>query len=216
MKTLRSLFQFVLFVFPSVCLGQWSSQVGLNFAPLISKSLEINSEFSRHAAFSLNANFGYTFKTAYTGQDFRKVHDGVYDRITSGAFGKAGLKFYPANLSGTPGKTNFYVGVFLIVSQYKQTAMRTMLESSYWPSPQVAVTAKGVTYCPAVTIGFTRNMGNHLALDWGLQRSFVYREDFIGRPRNNYQPGAGSYLFADVLGYLQGILSVKYRFASRQ
>lgn len=206
----------ILFLFacclPSIVMAQWNAQLGVNVIPVIAKTLEITSEFSRHPGYSLNVHAGYTFKTGFVGIPDYKIYDYVSDRQTSGAFLKAGGRLYLRSLTGVERRTNFFIGGALIVSQYNQTALRRLVTSTGENTENYEnVRSKGVSFCPSFSIGFSRRITNKFTIDWGLQKAFVNREhDFIGTRRRNYQPGAGSgqSVFSN---YFQGILSLQYR-----
>ena len=140
------------------------------------------------------------------------VFDGVKDRKTSGVFAKIGARFYPLSIKGREPRNSFFIGGSAILSQYRQTAMKTdvskiELESIYEPT-----SVKGVTIAPALALGFTTRISKRLFLDWGVQKSFLYRKnDFIGTQRRNYQPGMGSGQSSPFMGYLQGIVAIKFQ-----
>ena len=190
MKTFLSLF----FLSSSLCHAQWKTSVGINIPPIIAKSAEISSEFSRHPAYSLNLNLGHTFKTGHTGLIDYKVYDGLSQRQTSGTFLKAGAKLYPASISGKQKRNHFFIGAYFILSQYRQTALkREQSEDLEFSNTYTPVSTKGTIIFPAATIGFQHNLTKSLTLDWGVQKSFVLRENnYLGRRDRNYQPGAGS------------------------
>lgn len=207
----RSLLIFVMLLLgPLVSSAQWRSKLGVNVVPVIAKTLEVTSEFSNHPSYSLHFNAGYTFSTSHIGMIDYDVFDGVKDRKTSGVFAKIGARFYPLSIKGREPRNSFFVGGSAILSQYRQTAMKTdvsLVESEY-----VSVSAKGITVAPALSLGFTSRISKRLALDWGVQKSFLYRKnDFIGRQRRNYQPGMGSGQSSPFMGYLQGIVAIKFQ-----
>jgi hypothetical protein len=212
MKTL--FFFLVTLITPIITHAQWKSDIGVNVVPLIAKSLEINSEFRKYPAYSLNLSMGYSFKTGHTGFITNDVYDGIGNRQTSGFFSKAGIRFYPLSLSEKQRKSKFYVGGSLIFSQYKQTASkREWFANGDYTEDYIPVSTNGNTIFPAVNIGFTHQISRHINLDWGFQKSFVIRKnDYIGLKSRNYQPGAGSPQSDPFIGYLQGIISVRYRF----
>jgi hypothetical protein len=109
------------------CHAQWKTSVGINLPPIIAKSAEISSEFSRHPGYSLNLNLGHTFKTAHTGLIDYKVYDGVSQRRTSGTFLKAGAKLYPMSISRKQKRNQFFIGAYFILSQFRQTALQREL-----------------------------------------------------------------------------------------
>jgi hypothetical protein len=198
-------------VLPLVTFAQWEGKVGLNFAPLIARSVEVTSEFSKNPAYSLNLNAGYTFGTGHIGLFDYKVYDGVEERKTSGAFAKLGGRVYLTKLKDNARKVDFFVGTSLIFSEYKQTAMKTEvsadLDMDFKP-----VESKGFVVCPSFSLGFTARVAEKIYIDWGVQKGFLSRNnDFIGRPGRNYQPGVGSGQASPFLGYIQGIAVVKYR-----
>jgi len=199
-------------ILPLSSFAQWSAQLGVNVIPVISKTLEVSSEFSTHPGYSLNFNAGYTFKTGFVGIPDYKVYDYISERKTSGAFLKAGGRLYLRSLTGTQRKTNFFLGAALIVSQYKQTALRRLTGPNFENTDNyVDVNSNGVTLCPAISMGFSSRLSENFSLDWGLQKAFVNRDsDLIGRKERNYQPGAGSGQ-SIIIGYLQGILTLKYK-----
>ncbi|GGN06149.1 hypothetical protein GCM10010967_46660 [Dyadobacter beijingensis] len=197
--------------------AQWKTSLGVNIPPVIAKSVEISSELSRHPAYSLNFNIGHTFKTGHTGLIDRKVNDGIRERRTSGTFVKAGVRLYPTSTSGKKKRNHFFVGATLILSQYKQTALRqNLLNDTGGIDIRTPVSVKGTTLFPAATIGFQHNLTKFLILDWGVQKSFVFRENnYLGLKDRNYQPGAGSAQSDPFIGYFQGIVALKYQFARR-
>lgn len=199
-----------LFFFTSlISHAQWKTSVGINIPPIIAKSAEINSEFSRHPGYSLNFNLGYTFKTGHSGLIDYKVNDRISERRTSGAFFKAGARVYPTSISGKQKRNHFFLGAFLILSQYRQTALFEKLEVS---DTYIPVSSRGTALFPAATIGFQHHLTRFLILDWGLQKSFVLRENnYLGSRRRNYQPGAGSPQSDPFVGYFQGIIAFKYQ-----
>ncbi|MCF2447223.1 hypothetical protein L0657_24930 [Dyadobacter sp. CY345] len=207
----KGILLFFISCLPSLVSAQWNAQLGVNVIPLIAKTLEVTSEFSHHPGYSLNVNAGYTFKTGFVGIPDYKIYDYISDRQTSGAFLKAGGRLYLRSLTGVQRRTNFFVGAAIIVSQYDQTALRRLVTPNGENTENyVDVSAKGVSFCPAFSIGFSRRIGEKFTFDWGLQKALVTREnDFIGTRRRNYQPGAGSGQSV-FLSYFQGILSLKY------
>lgn len=210
---MRLLFTSLFFLTTSMALAQWKANVGINIPPIIAKSAEISSEFSHHPGYSLNFNVGHTFKTGHIGLLDNDVYDRISQRRTSGTFLKGGARLYPTSFSGKERRSHLFVGAFLIFSQYRQTALFEKLEVS---DTYVPVSSKGVALFPAATIGFKHHLNRSLILEWGIQKSFVFREnDYLGRRLRNYQPGAGSAQSDPILGYCQGILALRYQFARR-
>lgn len=211
------LFSLSLFFLASAsCHAQWKTSVGINLLPIIAKSAEISSEFSRHPGYSLNLHLGHTFKTGHTGLIDYDVYDGVSQRRTSGTFLKAGARLYPTSISGKQKRNHFFVGAYFILSQYRQTALqRELSQDSQFSDIYTPVSRKGSIIFPAGTIGFQHNLTRFLILDWGVQKSFVLRENnYLGRRGRNYQPGAGSAQSDPFIGYFQGIVSLKYKFSN--
>ena len=209
---MRLLFLSVFFLTSATCHAQWKTSVGVNIPPIIAKSAEISSEFRRNPGYSLNFNLGHTFKTGHTGLIDHKVYDRISERRTSGTFVKAGVRLYPTSMSAKQKRNHFFLGAFLILSHYRQTALFEELEVSDTYTP---VSSKGTVLFPAATIGFQHNLTRFLILDWGVQKSFVLRENnYLGRRDRNYQPGAGSAQSDPFIGYFQGILSLKYQFSN--
>jgi len=208
----RILFLFI-FCLPSLSFAQWNAQLGVNVIPVIAKTLEISSEFSHHPGYSLTLNAGYTLKTGFTGIPDYKVYDYISERQTSGAFLKTGGRLYLQSLNGTQRRTNFFIGAALIISQYNQKALRRLTGPNYENTDNyVNVDSKGVSLCPAVSMGFSRRLSKKFTLDWGLQKAFLNRgDDFIGTKNRNYQPGAGSGQ-SIISEYFQGNLTLKYQF----
>ncbi|TLU96356.1 hypothetical protein [Dyadobacter sediminis] len=196
--------------------AQWKTSVGINIPPFIARSAEISSEFRRHSGYSLDLNFGHTFKTGHTGLVNYKVYDGISQRRTSGTFLKAGARLYPASISGKQKKNQLFIGAFLVLSQYRQTALQQELSAdSGFLETYMPVLKKGTVLFPAAIIGFQHTISRLLVLDWGVQKSFVIRENnYLGRRERNYQPGAGSAQSDPFIGYFQGIVALKYRFAN--
>ncbi|TLV03730.1 hypothetical protein [Dyadobacter luticola] len=200
-----------MLILPAAAQAQWTRQIGINVVPLIARTLEVNSEFSDHPGYGLTLSAGHTFRTPHTGLINYDVYDGIDDRKTSGTFVKAGIKLNLNSITGTVQRTNFYIGTALILSQYRQTAMKRELDDV--DRVTFPVSTSGVTLCPAVSMGFTTKIGKHLIFDWGVQKAFVYREDdFIGTRARNYQPGAGAEQATPFVSYVQGMLSLRYRF----
>lgn len=208
---MRLIFFSIFFLTTIMARAQWKTSLGVNIPPIIAKSIEISSELSRHPGYSLNFNIGHTFKTGHVGLIDRKVYDRISERRTSGTFFKAGVRLYPTSMSGKQKRNHFFVGASLILSQYRQTALFEKLEVS---DTYVPISSKGVTLFPAATIGFQHNLTRFLILDWGVQKSFVIRENnYLGLKDRNYQPGAGSAQSDPFIGYFQGIIAFKYRFS---
>jgi hypothetical protein len=201
----------LILLLPVLGAAQWQSRIGLNVVPLVAKSLEVTSEFSHHPVYSLNFNAGYTFNTGYLPLFDIKFYDGVEKRRTSGAFAKAGGRVYPGSLNGRERRANFFVGAGLIVSEYKQKALKADLSSGSLDLDYRPVSSKGVILCPSFSMGFTAKVAKKMYLDWGIQKAFVNREDdLIGKKYRNYQPGAGSGQVHSLTQYIQGILVLKY------
>jgi hypothetical protein len=215
-STMRLFFLLLFFLASASCHAQWETSVGINIPPTIAKSAEISSEFSRHSAYSLNLNLGHTFKTGHTGLINYAVYDGISQRRTSGSFLKAGARIYPASISGKQKRNRFFIGAYFILSQHRQTALqRELSEDLQFSDTYMPVSRKGMIIFPAGTIGFQHNLTKSLILDWGVQKSFVLRENnYLGRRDRNYQPGAGSAQSDPFIGYFQGILSLKYKFSN--
>lgn len=212
---MRLLFLSVFFLTSATCHAQWKTSVGINIPPIIAKSAEISSEFRHHPGYSLNLNLGRTFKTSHIGLIDYKVYDGVSQRQTSGTFLKAGARLYPTSISGKQKRNHFFVGAFFVLSQYRQTALQREFSDSEFTDTYTPVSRKGTVLFPAATIGFQHNLTRFLILDWGVQKSFVLRENnYLGRRDRNYQPGAGSAQSDPFIGYFQGILSLKYQFSN--
>jgi hypothetical protein len=211
-------FYLLVLISPGLAYAQWEKQVGINLIPAIGKSFEVNSELRKNTAYSLNLALGYTFDSRHAGILDRRIYDGVSDLETSGTFVKAGGKIYPFGFGGKSQQANLYVGGYAVISQYKQSAIEGVSPGSYWdPINPIGgkgpVSADGVILFPAATIGFTGKIGRKLMLDCGIQKSFVTgREDFIGKEFNNYQPGAGTPQRDSYIGYIQGVLALRYRF----
>ncbi|SDF72096.1 hypothetical protein SAMN04487996_11222 [Dyadobacter soli] len=210
------IFYLLIFVLASATgHAQWKANLGVNIPPVIGSPAEISSEFTRHPGYSLNFNLGHTFKTGHTGLINYNVYDGVSERKTSGTFLKAGARIYPISFSGKQRRNHFFIGAFLVLSQYRQTALkRELSEDLVFGDSYTPISAKGVVLFPAATIGFQNRLGKSLLLDWGVQKSFVIREgNYLGSRMRNYQPGAGSPQSDPWIGYFQGVLSLKYQFA---
>ena len=212
-RLMKKLLQLVIFVsIPATSFAQWKADVGLNVIPLMARSVEISSELRRHPAYSLNFNVGYTFKSGHIGLADYKVYDFITKRRTSGGFLKAGGRIYLTGLSGKERKTDFFVGAQVIVSQYHQTAIREPIDGGQNYVGRSAVSANGIIVSPAVSFGLARELSKKLSMDCGVQKSFVTdRDDYIGRSARNYQPGMGSGQSDPFIGYLQGILALRYR-----
>lgn len=213
---MRLLFLSMFFLTSATCHAQWKTSLGINIPPIIAKSAEISSEFRRHPGYSLNFNLGHTFKTGHIGLIDHKVNDGISDRRTSGTFLKAGARLYPTSMSRKQKRNHFFVGASLILSQYKQTALQQdLLEDPGFMDIRTPVSVKGTAVFPAATIGFQHHLNRFLILDWGVQKSFVLRENnYLGIRDRNYQPGAGSAQSDPFIGYFQGILSLKCQFSN--
>lgn len=213
---MRLFFLSLFFLAFASCHAQWKTSIGINIPPIIAKSAEISSEFSRHPGYSLNLNLGNTFKTGHLGLINYKVYDGVSKRQTSGTFLKAGARLYPTLISGKQKKNYFFIGAYFILSQYRQTALqRELSEDLEFSDTYTPISRIGTIVFPAATIGFQHNLTKFLILDWGVQKSFVLRENnYLGRRDRNYQPGAGSAQSDLFIGYFQGILSLKYKFSN--
>ncbi|MHA4739616.1 hypothetical protein [Dyadobacter sp. MSC1_007] len=210
---MRLILSSVFFLTTVMAHAQWKASLGLNIAPVLAKSIELSSEFSRHPGYSLDFNLGYIFKTGHIGLIDYKVDDRIRERRTSGTFFKAGARLYPTSMSGKQKRNHFFVGAFLVLSRYKQTGFFEKLEVS---DTYVPVSTKGTALFPAATIGFQHHLSRFLRLDWGVQKSFVIRkDDYLGSKQRNYQPGAGSPQSDPFIGYFQGILALKYQFANR-
>ena len=208
---MRLIFFSIFFLTTIMARAQWKTSLGVNIPPIIAKSIEISSELSRHPGYSLNFNIGHTFNTGHVGLIDRKVYDRMSERRTSGTFFKAGVRLYPTSMSGKQKRNHFFVGASLILSQYRQTALFEKLEVS---DTYVPISSKGVALFPAASIGFQHNLTRFLILDWGVQKSFVIRENnYLGLRDRNYQPGAGSAQSDPFIGYFQGIIAFKYRFS---
>ncbi|KAA6438478.1 hypothetical protein FEM33_17480 [Dyadobacter flavalbus] len=210
---MRLFFLSLFFLIPAISQAQWKTSAGINIPPVIARSAEISSEFRRHPGYSLNLNFGHTFGTGHTGLINYKVYDGVSQRRTSGTFLKAGARLYPASISGKQKNNRFFLGAFLVLSKYRQTALQQKLSENFeFSDTYMPVSQKGMVLFPAATIGFQHNLARFLILDWGFQKSFVIRENnYLGRRERNYQPGAGSAQSDPFIGYLQGIVALRYQ-----
>lgn len=210
---MRLILSSVFFLTTIIAQAQWKANLGLNMPPILAKSFELTSEFSRHPGYSLDFNLGHTFKTGHSGLIDYKVYDRISERRTSGTFFKAGGRLYPTSMSGKQKRNHFFVGAFLVLSHYKQTGLFEKLEVS---DTYVPVSTSGTAVFPAATIGFQRHLTRFLTLDWGVQKSFVIREDnYLGSKQRNYQPGAGSPQSDPFIGYFQGVVALKYQFANR-
>ena len=210
---MKKLLQLLILVgIPATSLAQWKADVGLNVVPLIARSVEISSEFSKHPGYSLNFNLGYTFNSSHVGLTDYDVYDFISNRKTSGAFVKFGGRLHLASLGGRERRTNFFVGAQVIASQYRQTAIREPIDGGQNYVGRSAISANGTNVSPAVSLGFTRKITQKFTLEWGVQKSFIsQRNDYIGRRARNYQPGMGSGQSDPFIGYLQGILALRYR-----
>lgn len=179
----------VFFLTTVMAHAQWKASLGLNIPPVLAKSIELSSEFSRHPGYSLDFNLGHTFKTGHIGLIDYKVDDRIRERRTSGTFFKAGARLYPTSMSGKQKRNHFFVGAFLVLLHYEQTGLFEKLEVS---DTYVPVSTKGTALFPAATIGFRHHLTRFLTLDWGVQKSFVIRkDDYMGNKHRNYQPGGG-------------------------
>ena len=211
---MKKLLQLILLIisFPGVSIAQWKADIGVNVIPIIAKSVEITSEFKRHPGYSINVNLGYTFDTGHIGLADYKVYDFISNRKTSGAFLKAGGRLYLASLGGKKRQTDFFIGAQIIGSQYHQTAIREPIDGGQNYVGKSAFSANGVIISPAVSFGITREIYKKFLLECGIQKSFIsYRDDYLGRSARNYQPGMGSGQSDPFIGYLQGIVAVRYR-----
>ena len=207
MKPFSKLTILGILIFSSiVSQAQIQKSIGINWVPLIAKTLEINGEVKPKQWFAINASTGYTFNTSYIGLIDYKVYDFTKDRKTSGWFLKSSFLFYPTGLKGKESKTSFFMGLGLALSDYNQSAI-------YMPQdePERRLTRTGTILSPLASLGFTSKISNHFYLNWGVQRPFyIHRDDFIGTRRRNYQPGLGNPQSDPFVGYLQGILTLKY------
>ncbi len=198
--------------------AQWTGKAGINFIPVIAKSVEVTSEFSNRSWYALTADAGYTFNTGYTGISDYLDWDFYDRRRTSGLYARLGGRLYTPGF-GPSREVRFYINPLMVISNYRQTALRSSPEDP--KLPPVKVSASGTVLIPALRIGFTRPVSRKLSIDFGVQKSLnPKRDDMMGSRLRNYQPGAGSHqnpLFLEVrhtraLGYLQGYLTLKVGF----
>ena len=168
--------------------------------------------------YALTADAGYTFNTGYTGIYDDKVWDFYSRRRTSGLYSRLGGRLYTPGF-GPSREVRFYVNPLLIISSYRQTALRSS-DTDPDQAP-VKVSTSGRVLIPALRIGFTRPVSRKLSIDFGVQKALnPKRDDMMGSRLRNYQPGAGSHqnpLFLEgrhtrALGYLQGYLALKIKF----
>gem|GEM_PF-6950827 len=208
-----------LFILIGICqiemaTAQISKYIGINTPPVLTRTLEITSEIQPHPAYSVTLQTGYTFNTPFTGIDYQLIHEFIHSRRTSGFFYKLGGRAYLLSLGGNERSKNLFIGAMIIGSHYTQSAI-------YEPNdpanpiniPKQNREAKGTVFSPAITAGFSVNLSKSLGLDVGVQHALkVKRDDLIGARDRNYQPGMGAKSSDPVLGYVQGILNLKYRF----
>lgn len=200
----------ILFSGP-VAYAQWAGKAGINFIPLIYKSVEVTSEFSNRPWYALTGDVGYTFNTNQWSMFDPLVYDSHEGHRTSGFYSRLGARLYTPGF-GPSRKVRFYVNPLVVISNYRQTAFR-MPEEGTNQSP-VKVSASGTVLIPALRIGFTRPVSEKLTIDFGMQKALnPERDDIIGLIRSrNYQPGTGSGQSTDRIGYLQGYLALKVGF----
>ncbi len=205
---MRRLFCIVLMLSAvSVAHAQWTGKAGVNFVPLIATSTEVTSEFSNRSWYALTADVGYTFFTNHIGMFDYKVGDSHRKRRTSGFYSRLGGRLYTPGF-GPSREVRFYVNPLLVISNYRQTAMKSSYEDP--ELPPVKVSASGTVLIPALRIGFTRPVSKKLTIDFGVQKALnPNRDDMIGTRLRNYQPGAGSGQSTPFMGYLQGYFALK-------
>lgn len=193
-----------------VCMAQWNTKIGINVVPLITKTLDIESEFSYHPGFAFQVGIGGTFNTSYQGLIHFDVYDGIEDRRTSGAFFKAGGKLYLNNLKGVVHRNNFFIGATGVFSYYHQKAMKRDLNTEDIDNVKsYPVEVKGLLFAPTISTGFWHRLNDKLSLEWGVQVPlYISRNNFLGLRDRNFQPGLGS---GSLIPYLQGILMLKYQ-----
>lgn len=196
--------------------AQWIGKAGINIIPAVASSAEVTSDFSNRSWYALTADVGYTFNTGYTGIYDDKVWDFHSRRRTSGLYGRLGGRLYTPGF-GPSREVRFYVNPLLVISGYRQTALRSSYEDP--EQPPVKVSASGTVLVPALRMGFTRPLSQKLSIDFGVQKALnPRRDDMIGSRSRNYQPGAGSGQNPPFIGsgqttrYLQGYLALKIGF----
>lgn len=190
--------------------AQWTGKAGVNFVPLVARSVEATAEISNRSWYALTADLGYTFNTGHIGMFDYRVYDFYEDRKTAGIYSRLGARWY-TNGFGPSKDVRFYVNPLLVISNYRQTALRTSPEEQNLPP--VKVSASGTVLLPALRIGFTRSLSQKLSIDFGAQKALSpRRDDMFGTRMRNYQPGAGSGQSTPTVGYLQGYLALKMKF----
>ena len=212
MKTLLLFTLLIVFAGSIRVQAQWKKTVGINIVlPPTARTLELTSEFSPHPAYALTFNAGYTHRASFQG--FSKVHDGVWNRQSSGAFFKLGGRAYLLSLAKKQPPVNLFVGAQLIGSSYRQSARVEIIDPGFWPvTPNPHPKVNGFIWGAALTSGLTIYLTKRIALDGGIQYGFQpTRDDYIGRRSFNYQPGFGLSRSGEQVTSLQGILNVKYR-----
>ncbi|WP_428659975.1 hypothetical protein [Runella sp.] len=212
---MKGLFLLILILFFSgldEVQAQWRKSVGVNIVfPLTAPALELASELTAHPAYALTLNVGYTHRASFQG--FSKVYDGIYDRKSSGAFVKLGIRSYLFSFANNRPAFNLFIGAQVIGSHYSQTGTLEIIDPGFSPFPQNPyLKAKGVIWGGAFTGGLTIRLAKRIAFDGGIQYGLQpTRDDYIGKRVFNYQPGFGLSRSGKQVTSIQGIVTVKYQ-----
>ncbi len=186
--------------------AQWTGKAGINLIPVITRNVEVTSEFGNRSWYALTGDIGYTFNTGHVGFFDKDVHDLHNKRRTSGLYARLGARWYTPGF-GASREVRFYVNPLLVISNYRQTAIRDR------ELPPTEVSASGTVLIPALRAGFSRPVSKKLTIDFGAQKALnPKRDDMFGIKSRNYQPGTGSGQSTEFMGYLQGYLTLKIGF----
>lgn len=192
--------------------AQWRKTVGVNIVfPLTAPTLELASELTTHPAYALTFNIGYTHRASFQG--FNKVCDGIYDRKSSGAFVKLGIRSYLFSFVNHRPAFNLFIGAQLIGSHYYQTGTVEIIDPGFSPFPQNPyLKAQGVIWGGALTGGLAIRIVKRISFDGGIQYGLQpTRDDYIGNRTFNYQPGFGLSRAGKQATSIQGIVTMKYQ-----
>jgi hypothetical protein len=183
----------------------YHASIGINLAPLISGTPEIQADYFFNEYIGVFAAGGYTFRGL---KSIYKVDDNTDLTSFRGAYWKLGIKgrilfdreVYKSRKIPLPWVQLLYIG-----SYYNENGTKQVIKQGvYVDDPQHL---RGVVHGFAIALGADFSISSRFGFRLGIQHGYFQRNDDLGVSLSALQPGFG----IDFMGRNQLIAAVFYR-----
>lgn len=172
--------------------------IALNIPPIIGHTIDLKFEYDWKPHWTFQLGAGYMINNKIKGS-WKQVDDGTSNWNNSGFFASLGARF---NTRKEINKNTFFVGTKLINGYFDQQA--------YDDEYDIPINSTGYFIAAGIETGVTIKIFERLKSDIGFQYSPVIYSDSQASNFYSILPGTGS------VSSLQGILTVKYIFGTRE